>query len=78
MIKILIVLLVTIIALGALVTAAIVLRDPKRIREQEQEFRDKKGHHLYYDRSLIEKEEYARRNPYDRGVRTLRRLFFRR
>ena len=42
----------------------------------DQDFRDSKGNHSYYDRSLIEKEEFRKHNPdvYDKEIRSIRRL----
>ena len=42
----------------------------------DEEFRDEKGRHVYYDRSIIEKDEFNRNNPqipYSE-IRSLRRL----
>ncbi len=76
MVKIFIVLIIAIFAIGILVTAAISLRNRDRINEIDRQYYDEEGNHLYYDRSLIEKEEFKRNNPAESGyVRTISRLF---
>ncbi len=43
--------------------------------EREEGFLDEEGDHSYYDRHLIEKKEFKRRNPDVKDVRSLKRLF---
>lgn len=45
-------------------------------KDNDQDFRDNKGNHPYYDRSLIEKEEFKKHHPEvsDKDIRSIRRL----
>lgn len=45
--------------------------------ESDGEYRDEKGRHIYYDRSLIEKEEFRKQHPEisNKEIRSFRRLF---
>ena len=43
--------------------------------DRDEGFRDEDGDHSYYDRHLIEKKEFRRRNPDVKDVRSLKRLF---
>lgn len=71
---VLIIFIVVIILLAALMAVAVMLTHRSGGGSGE-EFLDGERRHVYYDRSLIEKEEFRRANPGVRGVRTLRRLF---
>lgn len=45
-------------------------------RDIDRQYIDEDGDHIYYDRSLIRKKDYARRHPDEAGaLRTLRNLF---
>lgn len=64
-----------IIAIIALVMVGVAMsrRDGRDIDAQ---YYDEEGDHVYYDRSLVEKKEYARRHPREaRRLRTFRHLF---
>ena len=43
--------------------------------DSDEGFSDEDGDHSYYDRHLIEKKEFRRRNPDVKDVRSLKRLF---
>lgn len=76
MVKIFIIFILAIFAVGILIAAAISLRSQKRTEDMDRQYYDEEGNHLYYDRSLIEKEEFRRAYPsQSRYIRTLRRLF---
>ena len=76
MVKIFIVFLVVIFAIGILVTAAISIRNRGRIDDIDRHYYDEDGNHMYYDRSIIEKKEFNRQNPSEsKHVRTFSRLF---
>lgn len=48
----------------------------KDTREFDSQYYDEDGDHVYYDRSIKEKKEYARRHPSEVGrLRTFRNLF---
>ena len=60
--------------IAVIVAMAVLFSDS---RDFDSSFRDKKGRHSYYDRSIIEKEEYHRDNPevpYSE-IRSFKRLF---
>lgn len=42
---------------------------------QDKEYINEEGDHTYYERSLIEKKEYARRHPNIKDIRRFSRLF---
>ncbi len=45
-------------------------------REKENDkFYNQDGDHCYYERSIIEKKEFARKHPGVKGLRTFKRLF---
>lgn len=71
---VLIIFIVIIILLAALM-AAVVMLTHRRGGDSGGEFLDGEQRHVYYDRSLIEKEEFRRKHPGVKGVRTFRRLF---
>lgn len=43
--------------------------------EQDNSLYNEDGDHLYYDSSLIEKKDFAKRHPSIKDVRSFRRLF---
>lgn len=48
----------------------------KDTREFDSQYYDEDGDHIYYDRSIKEKKEYARRHPSEVSrLRTFRNLF---
>lgn len=49
----------------------------KETRDLDSQYIDENGDHVYYDRSLIKKKHFLRLHPGDKGLRTLRRLFYR-
>lgn len=64
-----IVLIAVIMALVVFITGA--------HKDDDSPFRDENGNHTYYERSIIEKDEFHRNNPeipYS-DIRSLRRLF---
>ena len=76
--KIFIIFIIAIFALAILVGAAILMRNRENIERIDRQYYDEDGNHLYYDRSLIEKEEFKRHHPgEEKNVRTFRRLFSR-
>ena len=70
---VLIIFIVIIILLAALM-AVVVMLTHRRGVDSGEEFLDDENRHVYYDRSLIEKEEFRKTNPGVKGVRTIRRL----
>jgi hypothetical protein len=74
MTDILIVFILIILLLALLLTMAVFLRG-KRNRVDDSQYLDEEGDHMYYDRSRIEKREFARNNPGVKDVRSFRRLF---
>ena len=67
--------LVCIILIGVIVAIAVWVNGSGE--EDETHFIDEEGHHKYYERSLIEKNEFHRQNPnvpYSE-IRSFRRLF---
>ncbi|MDE6577234.1 MAG: hypothetical protein K2J82_01410 [Muribaculaceae bacterium] len=76
MVKIFIIFLIAIFALALLAAAAFSARNRDRLNEIDRQYYDEDGNHLYYDRSIIEKEDFRRNNPEEeKNIRTLRRLF---
>lgn len=76
MAKIFIIFLIVIFLLAILVTAAVALHSRRDADESEQ-FLDENGNHVYYNRSIIRKEEFVRKNPGVKNLRSFRRLFSR-
>ena len=76
MAKIFIIFLIVIFLLAVMVTVAVALRS-RREAEGDDPYLDENGNHVYYNRSIIKKEEFRRQNPGERNIRTLRRLFSR-
>lgn len=76
MAKIFIIFLIVIFLLAVLVTAAVALHS-RRDADDAGQFLDENGNHVYYNRSIIRKEEFARKNPGVKNLRSFRRLFSR-
>lgn len=74
MAKIFIIFLIVIFLLAVLVTVAAALHS-RRDEDAEDLFLDENGNHVYYNRSIIEKDRFRRQNPAERDIRTFRRLF---
>lgn len=49
-----------------------------RENDIDKQYFDEEKRHTYYERSLIEKEEFHKSNPGVKGVRTIRALFSKR
>lgn len=67
--------LVCILLIGVIVAMAVLFSNASQ--DNDSSFRDQDGRHSYYDRSLIEKEEFHRDNPevpYSE-IRSFKRLF---
>ena len=69
-----------IVGAGILITIKLSRRAYKSRQESDPEhsyYHDEDGNHSYYERSIIEKKEFARRNPSvsPQILRTFRRLF---
>lgn len=81
MVNIIIIFLVAILALIILLAIAVSRRNNNNLKnpdvDPDAEYFDEDGHHKYYDRSIIEKKEFARMHPEEPSPRTLRRLFSR-
>ena len=75
MVQIFIVFLIIILLLAAVIGIAVSLRSRKEIEDFDKQYLDEDGNHIYYDRSLREKKEFARQHPEGESPRTLRRLF---
>ena len=78
MVQIFIVFLVIILLLAAVIGIAVSLRSRKGIEDFDKQYLDEEGNHIYYDRSLREKQAFARRHPGEGSLRTLKRLFSKR
>lgn len=74
MAKIFIIFLIVIFLLAVLVTVAAALRS-RHEADDSDPYIDENGNHVYYNRSIIEKERFRRQNPAERDIRTFRRLF---
>lgn len=77
MVQIFIVFLIIILLLAAVIGIAVSLRSRKEIGDFDKQYLDEDGNHIYYDRSLREKNEFARQHP-EENPRSLKRLFKRR
>lgn len=77
MVSIFIIFLVAIFALIVLLALAVSRRNSNRQGDGDEAYYDEEGHHAYYDRSIIEKEDFAKEHPEVHSVRTFRRLFSR-
>ena len=77
MVEIFIIFLVIILLLAAVIGIAVTLRSRKEIGDFDSQYLDEEGNHIYYDRSLRDKREFARQHPGEKP-RTLRRLFSKR
>lgn len=67
--------ILAIVLLVLLVGLAVVFADRKTNDEIDKQYINEDGDHTYYDRSLIEKKEFAAQHPEVKDVRSLRRLF---
>lgn len=66
------VLIIAVVGIVILLTAF----SRKDTREFDSQYYDEEGNHVYYDRSIKEKKEYARRHPSEvKRLRTFRNLF---
>lgn len=52
----------------------VIVKSSKHIGANEN-FLNEEGDHLYYDRSIIEKKEFAKKHPDVKNVRSFSRLF---
>lgn len=81
MVSIFIIFLVAILAIIMLLAVVISRRSSNGLinpdNDSDREYYDEEGRHRYYERSIIEKEEFARKHPGEPTPRTLRRLFSR-
>ncbi len=59
------------------IALAVSLKEGTYRNSSEQDFRDQDGNHVYYDESIIEKENFHRMHPKE-AARSLSRLFGRR
>lgn len=64
-----------IIIISVLILALILLFISKGTNSHDGDFINEEGDHSYYDRHLIEKKEFNRRNPEIKDIRTFKRLF---
>lgn len=74
MTTILIIFMIIILAFALIMVSCAASRGTLGNRKDSSMY-DENDNHRYYDRSIIEKEEFAKRNPEVKDVRTLRRLF---
>ncbi|MDE6336039.1 MAG: hypothetical protein K2J63_05805 [Muribaculaceae bacterium] len=77
MVEIFIIFLVIILLLAAVIGIAVALRSRKEIGDFDSQYLDEEGNHIYYDRSLREKQDFVQKHPGEKP-RTLRRLFSKR
>lgn len=75
MVQIFIIFLIIILLLAAVIGIAVALRSRRENGDFDSQYLDEDGNHVYYDRSLREKQEFARQHPGEEAPRTLRRLF---
>lgn len=76
MVKIIIVFMLIIVVLALLIVFAVALRTKNGIKDFDSQYLDEAGRHKYYERSIIEKNEFRRRHPGNKGLRTFKSLFF--
>lgn len=70
------VLILVVLMIALLVLGLYFYRHPIDTGMDESEYIDSEGNHKYYDRSIIEKKEFLRRNPSEKDkVRTFSRMF---
>lgn len=74
MTEIFIIFMLAIIILAIILTIAVGLNHGKK-KVSDSQYLDSNGDHVYYDRSSIEKRQFAENNPGAKDVRTFRRLF---
>lgn len=74
MTEIFIIFMLAIIILAIIITVAAGVSHRKK-KVSDEQYIDSNGDHMYYDRSSIEKCQFAENNPDVKDVRTFRRLF---
>ena len=74
MTTVLLIFLGLIVIIGILIFL-IALATHRRGEDLDSQYFDENGDHVYYDRSAIEKREFAKHHPDVKDVRTFRRLF---
>lgn len=72
---ILITFIIAIVILVLLAGLAAVFSDRKVIDDIDKQYINEDGDHVYYDKGLIEKKQFAKMHPEVKDVRSFRRLF---
>ncbi|MDE5813175.1 MAG: hypothetical protein K2H72_02715 [Muribaculaceae bacterium] len=69
-------LIIILVMLAAVLAIALAfsLKGGRETADEDRDYRDQDGNHVYYDKSIIEKKRFSRLHPKD-AARTFRRLF---
>ncbi|MDE6378846.1 MAG: hypothetical protein K2L11_00120 [Muribaculaceae bacterium] len=68
------IIILVMLAVVLAIALAVSLRGGREAGDDDRDFRDQDGNHVYYDESIIEKKRFSRLHPKE-AARTFRRLF---